>query len=110
MVSYNAAISACAKSQELCGAFDVCAEMQRHVAPNKVSYITLNSVSEKFQDTRRAVDVCAVMLLHALQPCIVSCKALISASENGQDCVGQSTSARRCRAKLRSPIWSATTR
>ena len=85
MVSYNAAINACERGQELRWAFDVCAEMQRHVAPNKVNYIALNCVSVKFQNTRRAGDVCAAMLLHALQPCIVSCKALISASENGQE-------------------------
>ena len=85
MVSYNAAISACERGQELRWALGVGAEMQRHVAPNKVNYITLNCVSVKFQDTRRAVDVCAVMMRHALQPNIVSCKALISASENGQE-------------------------
>ena len=72
MVSNNAAFSACERGQELRWALDVCAEMQRHVAPNKVNYITLNCVSVQFQDTRRAVDVCAEMLLHALQPCIVS--------------------------------------
>ena len=60
MSSYSVLISACETGQELCRAFDVCAEMRRQaLEPNMVTYSALINAWEQGPELCWAFDVCA---------------------------------------------------
>ena len=65
-----------------------------------VRYNAVISACEKGEVLLQAFEVCAAMMRQALEPDVVSYRALPSACETCKEMLGHSTSAWRCCAKL----------